>query len=340
MKIVSTKEIEQLYAASDNERERIATLVRARNVSGFWPVVDTQPSRRVSLQAIDISAAITISDPRYPAMLRQMYAPPLVLFVQGALEPEDGVAVAIVGARKAGPKMCSLVERIASELAGRGITVVSGLAYGVDAAAHRGALSKPKGKTIAVLGTPLDRIYPAAHLGLAEQIVKQGGALISEYPSGARVFPSNFLERNRIIAGMSDGILVAQAGERSGSLATARYALEENRDVMALPGDVLDPSCAGTNRLIREGATLVISAQDIFDTYEGRIRAAPIDEAQPAAKNDRCPDWLRSCPFDPIPLAEFQLCIPADQDPHCTVLELELSQSIAMLPGELVQRLR
>lgn len=340
MKIVSTKEIEQLYAASDSERERVAALIRAGNIEGFWPILDAQASRRMSLKAIDIGSAISISDPRYPAMLRQMYAPPLVLFVQGALEPDDGVMVAIVGARKAGPKMCNLVERLAGELAGRGITVVSGLAYGVDAAAHRGALSIPKGKTIAVLGTPLDRIYPAAHLGLAEQIVQQGGALISEYPSGARVFPSNFLERNRIIAGMSDGVLVAQAGERSGSLATARYALEENRDVMAFPGDVLDPSCAGTNRLIREGATLVSSAQDIFDSYEGRIRSKPNDEEQTFAQNDRCPDWLQACPLDPIPLTEFQLYIPAQLERFSTVLQLELSRFIAILPGEFVQRLR
>jgi DNA processing protein len=172
--------------------------------------------------------------------------------------------VAIVGSRKVTPYGKAVTARLAGELARQGIVIVSGLAYGVDAVAHRAAL-EAGGLTVAVLPSSLDDIYPRAHRGLAEQIVEGGGALISEYEPGTPAYKWNFIERNRIVSGISDALLITEAAINSGTMHTARFALEQGKDVLAVPGNITSPTSDGTNNLIKTGATLVSSAEDILN---------------------------------------------------------------------------
>lgn len=208
---------------------------------------------------------ISLEDAAYPPLLRSIPDPPAVLFVKGALEDRDLNGIAIVGSRR-----CSLygreqAERFAALLAGAGFTVVSGGARGVDSSAHRGALMHPHGRTIAVLGCGIDTVYPPENASLFDQIAARG-AVVSEYALGTPPTPENFPRRNRIISGMSRGVLVVEADERSGALVTARQAIEDhNRPVFALPGRVDNALSAGPHRLIREGAVLTRNLDDILE---------------------------------------------------------------------------
>ncbi|MCP9439650.1 MAG: DNA-processing protein DprA [Nitrospira sp.] len=206
----------------------------------------------------------TLFDPTYPVRLRAISDPPPLLYVSGTWPMSVDVAVAIVGGRRATPSGQVVTERIARELAERGITIVSGLARGIDAAAHRGALGG-KGRTIAVLGCGVDRTYPSEHRTLRRSIEEAGGAVMSELPIGAAPLNHHFPRRNRIISGLSLGVLVSEAAKGSGSLITAKLALEQGRDVFAVPGPVTSESCRGSNGLIKEGAKLVEDAQDVLE---------------------------------------------------------------------------
>ena len=202
-------------------------------------------------------------DEVYPEILKEIHRPPLVLFYRGELR-SDGLHIAMVGSRKATPYGKNIAESLAGELAGAGATVVSGAAYGIDTASHKGAISK--GRTIAVLGCGADIAYPASNRRLLEEIA-ESGAVISEYPPGTRPIAAFFPARNRIISGLSRGTVVVEAAERSGSLITAEMALSEGRDVFAVPGSIFSDQSRGTNRLIQQGAKLVQSAWDILDEY-------------------------------------------------------------------------
>ncbi len=208
--------------------------------------------------------AITIKDPEYPDCLRNIYDPPIVLYYKGRLEIRQ-LSIAVVGSRRATYYGKSVAERISAELAAYGINVVSGMARGIDSSAHRGAL-KGGGRTIGVMGCGLDIVYPPENKELAERIT-ESGALVSEYVPGTAPLPANFPARNRIISGISQGVLVVEAGEKSGSLITVGYALEQGREVFAVPGNINSISSAGTNRLIKEGARLVTSAEDILEEF-------------------------------------------------------------------------
>jgi len=203
------------------------------------------------------------NDPTYPELLKQIADPPPVLFVRGEILPQDQVAIAIVGTRH--PSLYGLrqAERLAGSLARAGITIVSGLARGIDAAAHRGALAA-SGRTLAVLANGVLDIYPPEHKQLAEQILSQG-ALLSEAPPGAEPLAGMFPQRNRLISGLSLGVVVVEAPSRSGALITARHATEQGREVFAVPGRVDEPTSHGCHRLIRDGAKLVESADDILE---------------------------------------------------------------------------
>lgn len=202
------------------------------------------------------------SDPDYPTLLREIPAPPLVLAVRGTLLPDE-LSVAVVGSRRGTEYGRHLAEELGRGLAQADITVVSGLAAGVDAAAHRGALAAG-GRTVAVLGTGIDVVYPRWHVELAEAIVAQG-ALVSEFPCGTPPLRHHFPRRNRIISGLSRGTVVVEAAEDSGSLITARHAVEQNRDVFAVPGPARGATHRGAHRLIREGAKLVTCVEDIVE---------------------------------------------------------------------------
>jgi DNA processing protein len=215
------------------------------------------------------AAIVTPDDDVWPALLRQAANPPSVLYVRGDLRAEDILAVAVVGARRATPQGAALARALGRDLAAAGFTVVSGLARGIDAAAHRGAL-EAGGRTIAVLGSGVDRIYPEEHRDLALAIVRQG-AVASEFPIGTAPLARNFPERNRIIAALSWATVVVEAAEGSGSLITAGLALDAGRLVFAVPGPVDEPNAVGTNALLHEGAILCRSARDVLDDLAPQI---------------------------------------------------------------------
>jgi DNA processing protein len=206
---------------------------------------------------------LTRNDPIYPPRLKEIYEPPPLLYVRGTLIPEDEWAIAVVGTRRVSVYGRQVAEEIAADLARNKITVVSGLAKGVDSVAHRTAL-EVGGRTIAVAGCGLDMVYPSDHVALARKIMEHG-ALISEFPLGTRPKAEHFPQRNRIMSGMSLGVLVVEAGEKSGALLTARWALEQDREVFAVPGSIFSPYSRGTNRLIQEGAKLVRNYADILE---------------------------------------------------------------------------
>jgi DNA processing protein len=205
---------------------------------------------------------VTLADDAYPALLRQVPEAPPVLYVRGTLEATDAQALSIVGTRKATAYGREAAHELAAQLARDGITIVSGLAHGIDAAAHSGALDGG-GRTLAVLGCGIDRVYPADNRSLADAIAAHG-ALISEFPVGMPPDGRNFPRRNRIISGLALGVLVVEAPENSGALITATVAAEQGREVFAVPGNIFNPSSRGSNRLIQDGAKLVMGVDDIL----------------------------------------------------------------------------
>lgn len=213
------------------------------------------------------------TDPAYPRLLREIHNPPAFLFVHGELKPEDALAVAIVGTRHATSYGRQQAERLAAGLARAGLTIVSGLARGIDAAAHRAAM-QAGGRTLAVLGSGVLNIYPPEHQGLADE-VRAHGALISENPPLSEPVSGAFPQRNRLISGLSLGVIVIEAAERSGALITARHAMEQGRDVFAVPGRVDSRTSRGCHRLIRDGAKLVECVEDVLDEFGPLVEAAP-----------------------------------------------------------------
>ena len=223
-------------------------------------------------------AILTDSSPEYPRALREIPDPPAVLFVRGRLKPEDGLAIAMVGTRHGTPYGLRQAERLAGSLARSGLTIISGLARGIDAAAHRGALAAG-GRTLAVLASGVLSIYPPEHEELAEQVIAQG-ALLSEAPPRAAPRSGTFPQRNRIISGLALGAIIIEAGDRSGALITARHAMEQGREVFALPGRVEDRTSRGCHRLIRDGAKLIETADDVLEELGPLVAAVPRDDGQ------------------------------------------------------------
>ncbi len=247
-----------------------------RTGPGFDRGLDRDLARLRSLGARVVGAR----DPEVPLRLKAIPDPPAVLFVHGDLGVLSAPQVAIVGSRRATPAGARIARRLAGDLAARGVVVTSGLAQGVDAEAHRGAL-EAGGRTIAVLGSSLDRIYPAGHRSLAARIAGQG-ALVSEFPFGTRPMPWNFPWRNRLISGLSLGVLVVEAADRSGSLVTARLAADHGREVFAVPGSILNPLAAGCHRLLRDGAKLVERVEDVLEELPpAELAALASDAAEP-----------------------------------------------------------
>jgi DNA processing protein len=227
-------------------------------------------------------------DPRWPARLSEIYDPPLVLYVQGNAEALGRPGIAVVGTRHPTPYGIGMAERLASDLAARGLVIFSGLARGVDAAAHRGAI-KARGKTVAVFGTGVDVIYPRENKKITEGILELGGALISEFPLGAFAAPQNFPIRNRIISGLSLGVLVVEAGEYSGTRITARCALEQSREIFAVPGNVTSRNSWGPNTLIKQGAKLSATWEDIWEELPADVKNQ-LESERPAEASEQKPE--------------------------------------------------
>lgn len=215
-------------------------------------------------------SVVTFGTRPYPALLADIADPPLALYVWGRLDPADELSLAVVGSRRATPYGTEVCERLSEDLAGRGLTIVSGLARGIDATAHRSAL-RVDGRTIAVLGSGLDVIYPKEHRRLAERIAERS-AVVSELPLKMPPLAGHFPRRNRIVAGLALGTLVIEATERSGSLISARCAVDENREVFAVPGPIHSPNSRGVHRLIQQGAKLVQEPDDIIEELRPDVR--------------------------------------------------------------------
>ncbi len=237
------------------------------------------------LNTKDKIKTLSFTDKGYPTNLRYIYSPPPTLYIQGEIIPEDNIAIAIVGSRRGTYYGLRNAEALSFELATKGITIISGLARGVDSAAHRGAL-KAKGRTIAVLGSGLNVIYPPENRKLADKIT-QNGAVVSEFPLDTPPHRQNFPRRNRIISGLSLGVVVVEAAQKSGALITANFALEQGREVFALPGNIDSFTSVGTHDLIKQGAKLIESTKDIIEELEP-LRFCGTEKAQ--SKTEFKPD--------------------------------------------------
>jgi DNA processing protein len=286
---------------------------------------------------------VTPLDAEYPAALKAIYDPPLALYVRGSFLPADDHALGIVGSRKATHYGLNVADRMAYQLAQTGFTIVSGLARGIDTAAHRGAL-KAKGRTIAVLGAAIDQLYPPENAELADAIARQG-AVVSEYPIGRQADRQTFPYRNRIISGLSQGVLVVEAGFKSGSLHTADAALEQGRSVFAVPGRIDHPAAKGTNRLIKNGAKLVDNVGDIIEEFELLIPPEEMGkpEKRPAARPEiplseqekNVVEILWKGPLDVDSLARETGMMSAELSG--ILLGLEMKRVVTMLPGRVVE---
>jgi DNA processing protein len=222
------------------------------------------------------AAGVTVLSPEdsyFPSRLKEIYDPPIVLYVRGNPEVLVQPGIAMVGTRHPTPYGSGMAERLACDLAAQGLVIISGMARGVDTASHRGAIAA-KGKTVAVFGTGVNVIYPKENSRLSEQILALGGALISEFRMGTFAAPQNFPIRNRILSGMSVGVLVVEAAEYSGTRITARCALEQNRDVFAVPGNVTNKNSWGPNTLIKQGAKLVATWEDVWEDLPAEVKQA------------------------------------------------------------------
>ena len=278
------------------------------------------------------NSIVTLADPDYPQSLLNIPDPPLLLYVKGRRELLNQTALAIVGSRNATPQGLSNAEAFAQAASAAGLCIVSGMAHGIDAAAHRGVL-RGQGSSVGVVGTGLDKIYPAANRELAHQLALQG-ALLSEFPLGTPPLAANFPRRNRIISGLSLGCLVVEASLQSGSLITARMALEQGREVFAIPGSIHAPQAKGCHHLIKQGAKLVECAQDILEElghFATPIRQAAVPEDHPL---------FAHLGFDPVGLDS--LCQRSGltiEELSAILLQLELEGCVATLPGGLYQRI-
>lgn len=279
---------------------------------------------------------LTLGDAAYPALLLQTADPPLLLHAHGRLDLLNAPALAIVGSRQASAQGLDHARAFAQHLSQAGLTIISGMALGIDGAAHEGGLAG-RGSTIAVVGTGLDSIYPLRHHALAQRIAAQG-LLLSEFVIGTPPLSENFPLRNRLIAGMARGTLVVEAAVASGSLITARQALEAGREVFAIPGSIHSPQSRGCHALIKQGAKLVDSAQDILGELNWAPSAAlPAEPAIEAAGDDVA--LLAALGHDPVTL-DALLARTGDSAAALSgrLLELELDGRVARLPGGLYQR--
>lgn len=304
--------------------------------------VDTE-AWTAARQALDAGAAAGMEavawfDPRYPPLLNCVIDPPPVLWVRGRLDVLAGPAIAVIGSRAASPYALDVARRLAAELAGRGWTVASGLARGVDSAAHRGCLDAG-GATVAVLGSGLDRIYPAEHDALANSIA-ESGILISELGPGAPPLPAHFPLRNRIISGLSLAVVVVEANEKSGSLITARCALEQGRDVMAVPGSVLSGRNRGSHSLLKDGARIVETADDILEELGWGV--VPPSMRTGVGRNAESDPVLSG--MDPGESYGFDALVRATGHTPARLLtrlmELELQGRVARSGGQFIRLLR
>ncbi len=310
----------------------------ANNIIRWRELIDLDGElRRIDQFGANI---VTTDDSEYPALLRQIYDPPLVLYVRGTLRPEDAYAIAMVGTRQSTLYGRQITERLARQLAASGVTVVSGGARGIDSASHEGALQSG-GRTIAVLGTGLDIVYPAENVKLYQRIAEQG-AVITQFPFGRKGDKQSFPIRNRIVAGMTQGTVVVEANRASGALITANFAAEYGRTVYAVPGRVDSPRSAGCHDLIKDGARLCESAEDVLAEF-AHLQAIEPEEPEIPMPTLSHPEQQV---FHVLTHEEMQqdeiICrseLPAAQV-SVILLQLEMKKLVQQHPGRLFTRAR
>ncbi len=341
---------QQVFAASLQALEQVASAQQCVALHTVPPELPTLLEATWQWQESNPlqCRVMTLGDANYPQSLLQMEDPPLLLYGMGAqrvwannaLAREVSRSLAIVGSRNPTPQGAVNARQFSQSLAQAGLTIVSGLALGVDGAAHEGALAgAPEGQlaTIAVVGTGLDRVYPKQHRDLAHRIV-QNGVLLSEYPLGTPPLAANFPRRNRIIAGLAHGTLVVEAALQSGSLITARLALEQGKDVFAIPGSIHSTQARGCHALIKQGAKLVESAQDVLEEFlPGTTASGPADAGTPDGEED---SLLLALGFSPVGLDALQARTGLDTPTlQARLMEQEIRGQLARLPGGLFQRI-
>lgn len=304
---------------------------------------------------------VTCQDPEYPALLREIPDAPIVLYVKGKLQELQSLSIGLVGSRKASLYGLTTSEKLARQFAEYGLTVVSGLARGIDSAAHKGAL-RGGGTTVAVLGCGLSHVYPLENRDLLEEIV-HAGAVVSEFPMGMRPLPHNFPRRNRIVSGLSRAVIVVEAALRSGALITADYALEQGRDVYAVPGKIDQRCSQGVNQLIRQGAQLITSVDDVLEDMAPQLRESQLessrkevsriskccapekDEIKPKSQRNKTiclsEDERRVYEYihdRPVHIDDLTSNLESNVPVMSILLKLELKQLVKQLPGKLFVR--
>jgi len=343
--------IEALFRASLTELEASGIQAVSAQSLGTGRSLELAQDEMARVAAAGVKV-IAIEDAAYPSPLKQIYDPPLVLYIRGSEAVISQPGIAVIGTRHPTPYGAGMAERLACDLAARGLVIFSGMARGVDTAGHRGAIAA-KGKTVGVFGTGVDVPYPKENTRLMDQILAFGGSVISEFPMGTFAAPQNFPIRNRIISGLSIGVLVVEAAEYSGTRITARSALEQNREVFAVPGNVTNKYSWGPNTLIKQGAKLVATWEDVWEELPAdvRLRLAPeggaeSPDAQTASLFGEAEDEL-----SPHEKKIYRL-LKADEATHideivealqpdvsssevfAALFELELAGKIKQLPGK------
>ncbi|HEV2860921.1 MAG TPA: DNA-processing protein DprA [Pyrinomonadaceae bacterium] len=326
---------EGVYGALRSELERLRLRPEAVESIALRDRHEEAARELERVRAMEGADILVLDDGSYPQLLREIADPPITLYVRGRwAECLEAPCVGVVGSRRCSTYGQNVASMLARDLASRGVTVVSGLARGIDAAAHRGAL-EAGGRTVAVLGTGLDEIYPRDHAKLAAEILEKGGALVTQFPLGTPPVAENFPYRNRIISGLSLGVVVVEAAENSGSLITARLAMEQNREVFAVPGNITSRNSFGTNFLIKgAGAKLVQQWQDVAAEFPPDIAACLLP---PELKNDE--------PAPPTPQASPELSeqeravyelLSTDEPAHIDALSERSGAPVQELAGVLL----
>jgi DNA processing protein len=281
---------------------------------------------------------LTREDEEYPERLLEIYDPPAVLWIRGDARLLARPAIAVVGTRQPSPYGVGMAEMLSRDLANRRLTILSGMARGVDTAAHKGALDAG-GKTVAVWGTGIDVVYPKENKKLAERIVESGGTIVSEFPLGTFPAPQNFPLRNRILSGMSVGVLVVEAGEYSGTRITARCAMEQNRDVYAVPGNVTNKNAWGPNTLIKQGAKLTATWEDVWEDLPSYVKRLLEEQMESAAPNESKADGFASLFKDsdekPLPEQERRVLERLRRDESMQLDELIESLDVQLGSAEI-----
>jgi DNA processing protein len=338
-----------VFSVSLTELEAVGLQAASAQAIALGKSLQLAEEEKVKAQAAG-AQIICLEDDLFPSRLKEIYDPPPVLYVRGDATVLSDFGIAVVGTRHPTPYGIGMSERLANDLAGRGLVIISGMARGVDSAAHRGALNA-KGKTVAVWGTGIDVIYPKENKKLIDPILQSGGALITEFPVGAFAAPQNFPIRNRLISGLSIGVLVVEAAEYSGTRVTSRCAIEQGREVFAVPGNVTNKNSWGPNTLIKQGAKLTATWEDVWEELPHDVKVALGSRTGVESKSSPETSLFGDSQFSPTERRVYQV-LRADEalqidevigkleseisssEIFAALFELELAGKIRQLPGK------